>query len=178
MAWYSLTTVNLITDLCLHTPVSQVWLIDDAATAGKIKSLHQWYVRLPSFLFCKCFSSWLIIKIDYFAKISKTVFDDSVNVTTEGKRHLGAAIGSENYKRVYCNEIAFTKGFRSKFTYIMRTIENVEQSINPAKDNLFEIFIPTLMRLYYTTATEAWMFRNTKFSSRGQFSTPVLETSH
>ena len=47
--WYSLTTVNIITDLRLHTShVSQVWLADDAAAAGKIKHLHRWYERLSS----------------------------------------------------------------------------------------------------------------------------------
>ena len=49
MPWYSLTTVIIITDLRLHTShVSQMWLADDAAAAGKIKNMYQWYERLSS----------------------------------------------------------------------------------------------------------------------------------
>ena len=38
------------------------------------------------------------------AEKAKYIFGDSVNITTEGKRHLGAVIGSETYKREYCEE--------------------------------------------------------------------------
>ena len=74
------------------------------------------------------------------------MFDDEVNITLEGRRHLGAVIGSKEFKNQYCQEkfdkwlremeslteiiknqphvayAAFTKGFKSKFTYYLRTI--------------------------------------------------------
>ena len=160
MPWYSLSTVNLIIDLNLHTSdVSQVWLADDAAAAGKIKPLHLWYERLTAEgekfgYFVNGVKSWLIVKSDELAEEARAVFGGSVNITTDGKRHLGAVIGSANYKQEYCEEIvqnwvsqlkllcdisqtqpqaaytAFTKGFRSKFTYFMRTIENFEGICN------------------------------------------------
>ena len=38
--------------------------------------------------------SWLIVKPDYF-NLAKEIFADcGVGITAEGKRHLGAAIGS------------------------------------------------------------------------------------
>ena len=138
------------------------------------------------------------------------MFGDSVNITSEGKRHLGAIIGSENYKNEYCEEIvqnwisqlkvlceiaetqpqaaytAFTKGFRSKFTYFMRTIEDFEQYIIPVKDILQDKFVPTLMGI--DTPLDKSLQKiisqppkhggNTRFSSRGEFTTPVLETRH
>ena len=45
--------------------------------------------------------SWLIVKSDELAE-ARAVFGDSVNITTAGKRHLGAVIGSANYKEEYC----------------------------------------------------------------------------
>ena len=92
--------------------------------------------------------SWLIVKSDELTEEARAAFGDSVNINTDGKRHLGAVIGSANYKQEYCQEIvqnwvsqlkllceifqrqpqaaytAFTKGFHSKFTYFTRTIEN------------------------------------------------------
>ena len=32
------------------------------------------------------------------------MFDDEVNVTLEGRRHLGAVIGSKEFKNQYCQE--------------------------------------------------------------------------
>ena len=32
------------------------------------------------------------------------MFDDEVNITPEGRRHLGAVIGSKEFKNQYCQE--------------------------------------------------------------------------
>ena len=47
MPWYSLSTVALINNLqCKLPEVKQVWLADDAASAGRIKDLNNWYQSL------------------------------------------------------------------------------------------------------------------------------------
>ena len=90
--------------------------------------------------------SWLIVKSDVLADEAKRVFGDEVNVTTEGLRHLGAVIGIKRVQRSKfsgkiltwkgeleaLSEIArsqphaaytvFSKGYKSKFTYFMRTV--------------------------------------------------------
>ena len=48
--------------------------------------------------------SWLIVKSDVLAVEAKKVFGDEVNITTEGQRHLGAVIGSQEFKDQYCRE--------------------------------------------------------------------------
>ena len=48
--------------------------------------------------------NWLIVKSDVLADEAKRVFGDEVNVTTEGQRHLGAVIGSQEFKDQYCRE--------------------------------------------------------------------------
>ena len=35
---------------------------------------------------------------------ANTVFGNEVNITAEGKRHLGAVLGSQTYKDQYCKE--------------------------------------------------------------------------
>ena len=39
--------------------------------------------------------SWLIVKSDVLADEAKRVFGEEVNITTEGQRHFGAVIGSQ-----------------------------------------------------------------------------------
>jgi hypothetical protein len=174
MPWYSLSTVSMINHLRTEVDdITQVWLADDAAAAGKIKQLHEWYLCLENIgkqhgYYVNGSKSWLIVKSNEAAERAKTIFGDSVNITTEGKRHLGAVIGSAEYKKEYCEDkvnnwvkeltilceiaetqpqsayAAFTQGYRSKFTYFLRTIENFEQFVNPVETVLTEKFIPAL----------------------------------
>ena len=102
----------------------------------------------------------------YSGKIKKTeeIFASSVTITKDGKRHLGAATGSADYKDECCRVIvpewieqlenltnfakshpqaacvAMTKTFNSKFTYFMRTINGFEEYTGPIDDS----FLPTL----------------------------------
>ena len=174
MPWYSLSTVPMINHLQTELDnIKQVWLADDAAAAGKIEELHEWYLCLENIgkqhgYYVNRTKSWLIVKSSEAAERAKILFGDSVNITTEGKRHLGAVIGSAEYKKEYCEEkvnnwvkelttlceiaetqpqsayAAFTQGYRSKFTYFLRTIENFEQFVEPVETLLTEKFIPAL----------------------------------
>ena len=112
--------------------------------------------------------SWLIVKSEALADEAKKVFGHEVNITTEGQRHLGAVIGSQDYKDQYCHEkvlgwkgeietlseiaksqphaayVAFVKGYKSKFTYFMRTIESFEDYIDPIQEVIDDLLLPTL----------------------------------
>ena len=175
MPFYSLSTVSMINHLQTEVDcIKQVWLADDAASAGKIEKLHEWYLCLestgkPHGYYVNRTKSWLILKSEETAERAKQIFGDSVNITTEGKRHLGAVVGSEEYKKEYCEEkvnnwvkeltilceiaetqpqsayAAFTQGYRSKFTYFLRTIENFEKYVKPVETVLAEKFIPALL---------------------------------
>ena len=174
MAWYSISTVALIDSLKALVPlVKQVWLADDATAAGKLEQLKTWYNILIEEgqnigYYVNRSKSWLIVKNEESEARAKEIFGDTVNITTEGQRHLGAVIGSPDFKSAYCNDkavkwieeltnlndiaethpqmayTAFTKGFMSKFTYFMRTIEGFDQFISPVDDMLNDKFIPTL----------------------------------
>ena len=112
--------------------------------------------------------SWLIVKSDVLAVEAKRVFRDEVNITTKGQRHLGAVIGSQEFKDQYCREkvlrwkgelealseiarsqpraayTAFTKAYKSKFTYFIRTIEPFEDYVDPIQEAIDDLFLPTL----------------------------------
>ena len=96
------------------------------------------------------------------------MFGDEVNITTEGQRHLGAVIASQEYKDQYCEEkiriwkeeierlyeieksqphtayIAFTKGYKLKFTYFMRTIDSFEDYVDPIQEAIDDLLLPSL----------------------------------
>ena len=112
--------------------------------------------------------SWLIVKNSELAESAKKVFDDEVNITLEGRRHLGAVIESKEFKNQYCQEkvekwlremeslteisnsqphaayVAFTKGFKSKFTYYLRTIKSFEEYVDPIEEVMHTSFLPSL----------------------------------
>ena len=161
----------MIQSLSLSTPdVKQVWLADDSIGGGRIKSLYLWYKHLSiegkkyGYLINGT-KSWLIVKSQALVDEARRVFGEEVNITTDGKRHLGAVIGSKECKDQYCNEnvsvwrreletlyeiarsqshaayIAFTKGYRSKFTYFMCTIKSFENYVDPIHEVLNELLL-------------------------------------
>ena len=153
--------------------VKHVWLADDSAGGGSIETLYQWYKSLYEegrkfgYIVYSA-KSWLIVKTSELAESAKKVFGDEVNITLEGRRHLGAVIGSKEFKDQYCQEkvdkwlremeslaeisksqphaayVAFTKGFKSKFTYYLRTIESFEEYVDPIEEVIHTSFLPSL----------------------------------
>ena len=101
MPWYSLATTTIINNLqfCFGKRIKQVWLADDASAAGKLEDLVKWYEQLIksgkdhgyNVNKGKC---WLIVKNQDLEEKAKELFGETINITTEGQRHLGAVIGS------------------------------------------------------------------------------------
>ena len=205
MAWYSLSTTVLIDSLrAKFSEVKQVWLADDASAAGKIEKLKKWYDELikegEKFGYhVNGSKSWLIVKDDVTEQEAKKEFGDSVNITTEGQRHLGAVIGSTDFKKMYCMEkvtkwreelmalsqiaethpqmayAAYTKGYASKFTYFMRTIEGFGDYLAPVDEVLNSHLIPALFGM----DSELSYLREVigLKSSDGGLNIPILESA-
>ena len=130
---------------------------------------------------------------------AKDKFKETVNITTEGQRHLGAVIGSSEFKGQYCAEkinkwkdelltlseiaethpqmayAAYIKGYMSKFTYFMRTIEGFNEYLASVDEVLNNHFIPTLFSMD-TQLTELREVIGLK-SSDGGLNIPVLESA-
>ena len=85
-----------------HVPeVRQVCLADDISGAGSLDNLIIWWKNLISegkkfgYLVNEK-KSWLILK-DH-GKLKLSVLNTGIKLTTDGQRHLGAAIGSSNFR--------------------------------------------------------------------------------
>ena len=102
-------------------------------------------------------------------ELAKQIFKDTkINITSDGQRHLGAAINSVGFRDIFVKEkdndwvfqlimlsnvatfypqaayCAFTAGFRHKFNYILRTIPDLSKHLQPVEDVIRHKFIPAL----------------------------------
>ena len=175
MAFYGIGTNPILRILRQQVPeVKQVWLADDATGAGKLAPLRDWWVKIAKEgtkfgYHVKPSKSWLVLKESNKLKETEDMFKDCpINITVEGKRHLGAAIGTEDFKNEYmndkvnkwCKEIenltevaksrphaaysAFIHGQQHKFTYFLRTIAGISSCLEPLDEVINNKFIPTL----------------------------------
>ena len=154
--------------------VSQVWLADDATSAGKLNDLKEWWIQIIEEgrrygYYVKPSKSWLILKNIEQVEETETLFRDCpINITTAGKRHLGAALGTDGFKVSYIDEkveewckrltklteiarsqphaayTAYTHGEQHRYTYFMRTISDIADNLKPLDDIINNKFLPTL----------------------------------
>lgn len=100
MAMYALVIIPLITQLnCHHKETSQVWFADDATASGTCDHLRTWWDELndegPRYGYHPNASKmYLVVKEDSEDDAKASFAGTNVNITTRGKCHLGAAIGS------------------------------------------------------------------------------------
>ena len=109
MSFYAISLQPLITRLNSSSNAKQYGYADDATGAGSLEELRKWWDELnalgPSLGYLpnarKC---WLVIKPEK-EKAAKEVFGNSaINISTQGKKHLGAVLGSRTHLKEYVNE--------------------------------------------------------------------------
>lgn len=110
----------------------------------------------------------MIVKEQYVEKANELFRNTNIQITTRGERHLGAVIGSDDYKSEYCNKmvnqwvqelsmlsrIAITQpqeaytcyisGYQHRFSYFVRTIPGIEKFLDPVEDVIRHQFIPAI----------------------------------
>ena len=119
---------------------------------------------------------YLVVKDKYAAAAKRAFAGTSISITTNGQRHIGAAIGPREYTehyvtskvQVWCDEIkrlsevtetfphaayaAFTHGLSSHWLYIMRTIPDIQGLLQPLEEAihhfLFQFFWSPTLLLY------------------------------
>ena len=126
MSLYALSTSSLQETLKISAPeVRQVWLADDATAAGSLANLRTWWWTIIEQgkrigYHVNQSKSWIIINHEENFEEAKLLFQGTdIKVTTEGKRQLGATIGSDNFRSQYatekilgwCNEIEKLSAF-------------------------------------------------------------------
>ena len=176
MAKYALASTPLIDGLMKSSPdIKQVWYADDATGAGRIKHLKPFWDNScklgPSYgYFPKAAKSVLIVKSPELLQEAKSFFADvEIEITCEGQRHLGAAIGTDNFKKHYVESkvkkwikdveklsvfaedepqaalSAYSKGVSSRWQYLQRTVPDISEMFRPLEVAIRNKFIPALI---------------------------------
>jgi hypothetical protein len=133
---------------------------DDLAGTGELDSLRLWWDKVvtlgPSIGYtAKPSKSWLIVKEESYEKAVKIFASSGLNITSEGKKHLGAVIGTAEFKASYIREkvstwvgelkklteiaktephsafSCFIHGLKHRYTYTMRTVPNIAEFLLP-----------------------------------------------
>ena len=174
MAMYAIAItplIDLLRESCPEVP--QVWFADDATGAATCTGLRQWWNKLteygPSFGYHPNASkTYLVVKQEY-EESAKTAFADTeVHITTQGKRHLGAALGFKSFTEEYVTEkvqkwtddikylakiassqphaayAAYVHGLSNYWSFLMRTIPDIDDLLQPLEDAIHQHLIPAL----------------------------------
>ena len=91
---------------CDNNSTKQIWY---AAAAGSLSALKQWWQRLseigPSFgYYANASKTWLVMKERYLSHVQESFKDTEVNITTERRPLLGAAIGKISFVSEYVTQ--------------------------------------------------------------------------
>ena len=166
---------------------------DDLSAVGSLSNIKKWWNALcnlgPKFGFnpeaSKC---WLIVKPQLVKEAEELFENTKVNITIKGKQHLGATIGSQDYRDEYvinktdqrANELnnlcetaklepqaaysCFVSGFKHKLNYIMRTILDIRHLLKP-RHRSNEIHTrnkdkPNRKKITFPPACDIWWFSN------------------
>ena len=171
MAMYALGTLPLIR--AVTTPgANQTWYADDTATGGNLRHIRQWWNQLaavgPDFgYFANSTKSWLIVKEQHLAEAERIFAETGVRITCEGKRHLGAALGTRDFVVEYVREkvanwkaeigrlssfaksephaayAALTHGLMSHWMFL-RSIEGIAHLMQPVEDAIRLQLLPAI----------------------------------
>ena len=173
--FYNQGTIPLQQILHISSPqIKQVWLADDATGAGSLTDLKKWWDTISDQgskfgYFVNEGKSWLIIKNADHRERAEQIFEQSdIKITTSGKRHLGAAIGSDEFRIQYSKDkikkwqtevenlaeiaktepqaayAAYTHGEKHRFSYFMRTIPGMADLLDPLDRVITEKLLPAL----------------------------------
>ena len=165
-SFHSLSTAPIQSRL-RKISVRQVCLADDATGGGNLSELKEWWDTIIEngskiSYYVNESKSWLILKNpEKFNEAKVLLGNTGIKFKTEGKRHIGAALGNDTFRSEYanrkvktwCDEIeklcvyaksqpkaaygAFIHGEKHKSRYLMRTTQGMSQFMQPL-DNLIK----------------------------------------
>ena len=117
MGFYAISTLPIIESLQNTNlydsevdKVTQAWFADDSSAAGNLSGIFKWWNKLseigPQFGYFPNPSKCVLIVKDEDMKLkAKKIFQrQGIEITTKGKRHLGAVVGSQEFKKEYLEE--------------------------------------------------------------------------
>ena len=176
MAFYALATRPLIDRLQLKNPrIIQAWFADDSAASGSIEHLRKFWENIVETgsdygYHPNSNKSVLVVKSVENLAEARRIFDGTnIRITCDGERHLGAVVGSQEFKTKFVEEkvnkwvkdvkklsvfasedpqvayAAFTKGICHRWTYVQRTIPETSELFQPLETCIRNEFLPSLI---------------------------------
>ncbi len=165
---YALATIPIIKRL--HSLSEDMWYADDASAAGKIVGLQEWWTHQstlgPKFgYFPNSQKTCLVTKEKNLSTATTLFANTGVQITSEGRPYLGAAIGTEEFvtshvqnkvgiwskvlekltvvaeTQPHAAHAAFTHGLSNKWLYLIQGIGNL---LEPLESTIRMKLIPTL----------------------------------
>ena len=87
----------------------QVAFADDISGVGKLLFLRVWWDLVNKYgplmgYYPKASKSWLIVKPGILDSAKEMFNGTGINITDQGRKHLGAVIGSAEYKKDYISD--------------------------------------------------------------------------
>ena len=182
MSFYAVSLQPLIAQLQASSSAKQCWFADDATGSGTLENVMRWWDELslsgPALgYFPNAKKCWLITKPEKEEEARAIFGERAINITTEGHKHLGAALGSRSYFEEYVGEkvedwvsqvvklaefavsqpqasyAAFTFGLRHRWTYFLRTLPDITDLLEPLERAISDVLIPSLLE-HQVTETE------------------------
>eukprot|EP00731_Ephydatia_muelleri_P007729 Em0004g67a len=86
--------------------VNQVWYVDDAAATGTVLNLKEWWDDINNFgpsygYYANAKKTWLVVKEAHY---TSAFHGTNLNITTTGKPHLGAPLGTQSFVTQYVKD--------------------------------------------------------------------------
>ena len=87
-----------------------MWYADDATATGSLPALFSWWKKLcdsgPSYgYYANADKTWLVVKEQHLNKGEDIFKNYNINITSEGRPHLGAPLGNENFTNSYVSNM-------------------------------------------------------------------------
>ena len=173
MPMFALASIPLINNLKSLSCARQVWYADDAAAAGKIKELANWWSQIrqlgPSFgYFVNPAKTCLVVKEKHLQLAIDSFSSSGIQISCEGARYLGAPLGTAEYIKQFISQkvsqwqatveslssiatsqphaaySAMTHGVISQWLFLQRTIPNLAPLLQSLEESISQKFIPAL----------------------------------
>ena len=153
---------------------NQVWFADDSVGVGVLVDVKVWWEVLnrigPLYGYHpKAEKTILILKDESLLQKAEELFGpDNVKITVEGSRHIGAVIGTGNFKERFVNSkiekwaedvnilatfaeeepqaalSAFNTGVSQRWKFVQRTVPGISHLFQPLEDAIRHSLIPAI----------------------------------
>ena len=179
MAKYAIATRPLIDSLAsvssTEEKVAQVWFADDSTSGGSVEGVKKWWEHLkeagPKYgYYPKSSKTHIIVKNEKDVARVKEIFSgEGLKITSEGQRHIGAALGTEKFKEEFAKKkiekwvkdveeladiaeeepqaalTAFNTALANRWTFLQRTVKGISEYFRPLEMAIRERLIPNLV---------------------------------